>query len=77
MAKCECLGGCIFFGDKMKDMPATANMLKQKYCLGDNTACARHIVFRALGKENVPQDLFPGMTDKAKDIVSRNTKRSS
>lgn len=75
MADCELLKGCIFFTEKMKDMPSTTKILKEKYCRGDNSACARHKVFVALGRENVPHDLFPGMTDKAQAIIARNTKR--
>ena len=69
MADCECLGGCLFFNDKMADMPATANLYKTQFCKGDNTGCARHQVFRTLGKEAVPTDLYPNDTGRAKQII--------
>ena len=70
MAKCECLEKCPFFNDKMQDTPATANMMKSKYCLGNFEECARYMVFKALGREKVPTNLFPNMRDKAKAIIA-------
>jgi hypothetical protein len=70
MAECECLSGCPFFNDKMKEMPALAQMYKTKYCRnGENADCARHMVKVALGKEKVPADLYPNQIDKAKAII--------
>ncbi|GAB1482046.1 hypothetical protein MASR2M78_08610 [Treponema sp.] len=59
MADCECLPRCIFFNDKMANKPATSQVMKKKYCLGDSANCARHMVFKAVGGPNVPADLFP------------------
>jgi hypothetical protein len=72
MAECELLKTCIFFSDRMLGMPRTADIVKAKYCQGDNSECARHMVFLACGREKVPTDLFPGETEKAKVILSRN-----
>lgn len=70
MADCELLKGCLFFNGKMSEDSGMGAMYKSKYCLGDNTHCARHMVFRALGKENVPANLFPNMADKANALIS-------
>ena len=70
MAECELLAGCIFFNDKMSNMPAMASIFKDKYCKDDNAECARYMVFKALGKEKVPPNLFPNMKDKAKEVIS-------
>jgi len=70
MADCECLGGCLFFNDKMSNKPATAEIMKQRYCKGNNETCARHIVLEKLGKPSVPPDLFPGDLDRAARIVA-------
>jgi len=56
----------------MKDMPATAELMKKRYCLGDNTECARFMVASRLGKEKVPIDLFPGQTDRAMEILMKS-----
>jgi hypothetical protein len=71
MADCECLAGCIFFNDKMAHMPTMANMYKRNYCRGDSSTCARYMVFKALGREAVPVDLFPNMADRAKTILGQ------
>ena len=70
MAECELLEKCIFFNDKMSNMPAMASIFKDKYCKDDNTECARYMVFKALGREKVPPNLFPNMQDKAKEVIS-------
>jgi hypothetical protein len=74
MADCECLPKCPFFHDRMANKPATAQMLKNQYCLGDNTGCARHQVKVALGSDLVPADLLPAQTDKVKGILAANGK---
>ena len=70
MADCECLPGCPFFNDKMDADKGLGQIYKKKYCLGDNTDCARHMVFKKLGREKVPANPFPNMQDRARDILS-------
>lgn len=75
MAACECLAGCPFFNDKMKEKPATATIYKETYCLsGDNEKCARHQVKVALGKDNVPADLYPSQVEKVPGILESYAK---
>lgn len=69
MPDCPCLAGCPFFNDRMPDHPALAGMFKKNYCLGEHTACARFMVFQALGREKVPADLYPNMQDRARAIM--------
>ena len=73
MAECECLSACPFFNDKMSDVPATAQMMKNKYCLGDKIQCARYMIFSAIGKEYVPSDMFPNMRDRAEKIIQERS----
>jgi hypothetical protein len=70
MADCECLGGCIFFNDRMANMPALADVMKKKYCKGDFANCARFMVFKKFGKTAVPLDLFPNQADRAKALMA-------
>ncbi len=70
MADCQCLSGCPFFNDQMANMPSLANSMKRRYCQGDASQCARHMVFSALGREAVPRDLFPNQTDRAQEILA-------
>ncbi|HEX8924584.1 MAG TPA: hypothetical protein VF786_02270 [Terriglobales bacterium] len=67
MASCEKLEKCPFFAGTMANMPAVSNLLKQTYCLGDKTTCARYLVSTA-GKP-VPTDLFPNDTERAKEVL--------
>jgi hypothetical protein len=74
MADCECLPGCPFFHDQMASMPSTAELVKAQYCSGpraDSTNCARHMVFAALGRANVPSDLFPSDTQGARELLGQ------
>ncbi|MBN1250731.1 MAG: hypothetical protein JXR51_10480 [Bacteroidales bacterium] len=70
MANCICLPKCPFFNDKMANMPSMSNLIKTKYCQGESSECARYIVYKAIGSENVPSDLFPNQVDRAKEILN-------
>ncbi len=65
--ECEKLHKCPFFNDQLGAMPAVTGLLKQTYCLGDKTECARYIVSsRGL---QVPADLFPNDTNRARQLL--------
>jgi len=70
MADCALIETCIFFNDKMAEMPGMANLYKQRYCREDSSSCARYTVFKALGRENVPANLFPNDLARANEIVA-------
>jgi hypothetical protein len=70
MAECVCLAGCPFFNDRMKDMLGVAAMYKSRYCMGDPSSCARHMIFEKLGKAAVPPDIYPNMVDRAQRILA-------
>ncbi len=71
MAECECLKGYPFFNDKMANMPSLSGMYKKQFCLSDNSLCARHMIFKNLGKEKVPPELFPNEIEKAKKFLEQ------
>ena len=70
MAECDRLPTCIFFNDRMENMPTVAALLKKQYCLGDFQACARFRVAAKLGSTNVPGNLFPQDSRTADRIVA-------
>ncbi|MDD3626256.1 MAG: hypothetical protein PHV06_02940 [bacterium] len=72
MANCECLAKCPFFNDQMMNMPNMATSIKEKYCKGDNSDCARYMVFKTIGREKVPGNLFPHQKDIAETIIKEN-----
>lgn len=57
--KCEFLGCCRFFNDKMKNMPKSAEYIMNKVCLDNYESCARFKVFKELGADNIPLSLYP------------------
>lgn len=71
MPDCELLSGCIFFNDRMSNMPSTSNVFKMMYCNDNYEACARYTVRSKAGKEAVLEDLFPNQMDRAKEILGR------
>ncbi|MDP2806985.1 MAG: hypothetical protein Q8O74_02470 [bacterium] len=70
MPDCECLAACPFFNDKMADMPSMAGIYKNKYCKGDFLTCARHMVYKKLGRNAVPIDLFPNQLSLAQKLIN-------
>ena len=73
MHECPRLGECAFFLEKMGAMPLSTEMLKEEYCRNNYTICARYVVFLALGKDNIPQDLFPNEPNRAREILARHS----
>ena len=69
MFECPSLPKCPFFNDKMANKPATANLMKTKYCQTDNSQCARWKVAQAKLPGGVPADLFPNEMEKALLLV--------
>ncbi len=72
MTDCICLPRCIFYNDHMANMPHMADIMKSRYCRGDFARCARYQVFKALGREHVPGDLFPNDQDRVKALLDQS-----
>lgn len=70
MSACELTETCIFFNDQMASMPSTAAVYKKIYCGQDYDKCGRYMIFKAIGREHVPKDLFPNQSDRAKAVIS-------
>ena len=73
MAKCELIETCIFFNDQMANMPSTAAVYKKIFCEQDFANCGRYLIFKAIGREHVPKDLFPNQADRAKTIIDQHS----
>jgi len=69
MAECEFLKTCPFFNTRMAQMPMMAEIYKDKYCKGDFRSCARQIVAQQLGRENIPEDLYPNQLGRAQELI--------
>jgi hypothetical protein len=70
MAECTRITGCIFFNERMEDMPAAAGLLKEQFCHRDFHACARFRVEEKLGSTSVPASLLPQDSHAADLIVA-------
>jgi hypothetical protein len=70
MVDCECLARCPFFHDNLPNMPASATLTKKRLCQDDFSKCARYMVFRAMGRQGVPRDLYPDDLDRAERILA-------
>ncbi len=71
---CENLKGCLFYNDHMSMEKGLGSLYKKKYCEGDKTLCARYKVGSTIGKEYVPDDLYPNMFDRAEKIIIEHQK---
>ena len=71
MSDCPVLNTCPFFTDKLKNMPKTADLLKDRYCRNRHEVCARWIVRGRAGPEHVPSDLFPHQADRANALLRK------
>jgi len=67
--ECEKLSKCPFFNNQLTNMPAVAGLLKQTYCLGDKTSCARYQV--SMAGVPVPTDLFPNDIGRIAHILKK------
>ena len=74
MEPCKLLKGCLFFNDKMSIDKGVGALYKKNYCEGDFNKCARYQVATTIGRDKVPNDLYPNMFDQAKEIIRKNTK---
>ena len=68
--QCEKLLKCAFFNNQLADMPAVSGLLKQTYCLGDKSECARYLVSSA--GLAVPPDLYPNDTIRARKLLKKS-----
>jgi hypothetical protein len=67
MADCERLVTCNFFNDELADMPASANAMKNTYCHGNKSECARYML---ISHGISARDLFPIEHERAEQILS-------
>ena len=69
MTNCEFLEKCLFFNDKLENMPTASDMMKSMYCRWNYAKCARYIIAINLGKSAVPHDMFPADQRQANEML--------
>ncbi len=66
MATCEFCDTCSFFKEEFRDNPHTKEFLCDTYCNSHFTTCARYILAKSNGIDNVPHDLLPDIPKSPK-----------
>lgn len=70
MSECILLPTCFFFNSEyVNDDPKLVKMLKERYCRGDSSDCARLMVFRWLGRDKIPENMFPNSVGMAERLL--------
>lgn len=68
--RCEFKNKCTFYSEQSQLMPVTADYYKVTYCKIDYKSCARNMVAREVGLDQVPADLFPCQAHRARKILT-------
>lgn len=55
---CELLECCQFFDDHMKDLPKSAEFIKNRLCHGDFPSCSRYRIYKKFGRDDIPPFLY-------------------
>jgi hypothetical protein len=77
MPSCPRLTHCLFFNNRLKNMPAIADMTRAEYCRsGQHENCARFQVSTTLGPAGVPDNLFPDQVNRVATVV-KNAKENA
>jgi hypothetical protein len=50
-------------------MPTLIAKLRKKYCNGDHEKCARFVLGKAKGADNIPKEIYPGDMEQAQQIL--------
>jgi hypothetical protein len=66
---CELLACCQFFNNKMKDLPKSAEYIKDKVCRGEYEGCGRYRIFKDYGEQHVPFYLQPDDTEEVNKVI--------
>jgi len=61
MKECTIIDECPFFNDQQPRIHTAKEreIMKRKFCGGGSSQCARFIVAKALGSDEVPENLYP------------------
>lgn len=59
MTRCALADDCPFFTTEVGFSPDLNEAMRQKFCLGDSSGCARLSALAYMSREEVPADLLP------------------
>lgn len=67
------MDNCPFFKDEMPGARFFTNLMKEQFCQGDKSRCARYLVSEA--GLPVPNDLFPAEYERAVKICEERNQK--
>ena len=70
LGECEYISSCPFFSGKLANKDVEIERLKENYCRTNSLHCARYIIAVALGKNAMPEDLYPHEKHVAYDLLA-------
>lgn len=70
MSDCELSDVCAPFYEKLTYMQSTARLMRGAYCQWKYEECARYVVCKVNGKDNIPLDLYPSDFAGAKRLIT-------
>lgn len=66
---CELLSCCQFFNNKMKDMPKTAEYIRNNVCRGEYESCTRYRIYKEFGGDHIPFSLHSDDNEEVKKVI--------
>ena len=71
MPRCSHTETCAFFTADVGYSPELNHAMKERYCLGNSSACVRLLAAAIIGMENVPDDMLPSDERTLEEIKRR------
>ncbi len=68
---CPLTPTCPFFNDMLANMPAMSEGMKKAFCKDNFIECARYMTCTALGRDKVPNDMFPNEPERAHQVITK------
>jgi len=69
MPQCELMASCAFLAERASFLPMAARAVMARYCMENHEHCARYMVYKVLGAERVPDQLYPGEIEDAWKLI--------
>lgn len=72
MNRCALADDCPFFNTDVGFSPDLNEAMRERFCLGDSSGCARLAALAFLPREQVPADLLPTDNDRLQRVIEEN-----
>ncbi len=72
MYRCTHTVTCPFFSAAVGYSPGLFEAMRDRYCLGDNSDCARFLAIEAVGRDRVPDELLPSDVDALERLMQED-----